>query len=332
MATNTENLGLKKPGQEDFYNVDDFNENFDKIDEFASRKDNPHGVTAVQTGALPLAGGTITSSVLGLGGGHGSITGCETFTGITGLKDKDTNNNRTLRVINPKYDTYPLKKAVQLVDKIDGTSKEYNLYGEHNKPTADDVGALPNTGGTLNGDLIVSNNNNPSVCCEKTNADGSSAETIVRQYGGYTSFISRNNPSKNKTGDYRSLQLYDPNKLSDDLSAFKLTTLKSGVSNSYSIFGEHNKPSGSYRGNNNTSPNGQTISVGGIGNALLIYSDETTLQNNAYFVTPQGAIFVNNSSVSGLSKANCYFSDGVLFVGSSSGLNHDGKIYKYQVL
>ena len=194
MATNTENLGLKKPGQEDFYNVDDFNENFDKIDEFASRKDNPHGVTAVQTGALPLAGGTITSSVLGLGGGHGSITGCETFTGITGLKDKDTNNNRTLRVINPKYDTYPLKKAVQLVDKIDGTSKEYNLYGEHNKPTADDVGALPNTGGTLNGDLIVSNNNNPSVCCEKTNADGSSAETIVRQYGGYTSFISRNNP------------------------------------------------------------------------------------------------------------------------------------------
>lgn len=51
MATNTEKLGLKKPSQEDFYNVEDFNENFQKIDDFASRKDNPHGVTAKQVGA-----------------------------------------------------------------------------------------------------------------------------------------------------------------------------------------------------------------------------------------------------------------------------------------
>lgn len=53
MAINTEFLGLKKPSQEDFYNIDDFNENFQKIDDFAKRKDNPHGVTALQVGALP---------------------------------------------------------------------------------------------------------------------------------------------------------------------------------------------------------------------------------------------------------------------------------------
>ena len=34
MATKTTNLGLNKPSQEDFYNVDDFNENFQKIDDF----------------------------------------------------------------------------------------------------------------------------------------------------------------------------------------------------------------------------------------------------------------------------------------------------------
>lgn len=50
MATNTENLNLKKPAQEDFYNVDDFSENFQKIDEFAGRKDNPHNVTKEQLG------------------------------------------------------------------------------------------------------------------------------------------------------------------------------------------------------------------------------------------------------------------------------------------
>lgn len=50
MATNTEYLDLKKPEQGDFYNVDDFSENFQKIDDFAKRKDNPHNVTAEQLG------------------------------------------------------------------------------------------------------------------------------------------------------------------------------------------------------------------------------------------------------------------------------------------
>lgn len=33
MATNTNNLNLKKPDKNDFYNIDDFNENFQKIDD-----------------------------------------------------------------------------------------------------------------------------------------------------------------------------------------------------------------------------------------------------------------------------------------------------------
>lgn len=50
MAKNTEHLGLIKPESIDFYNIEDFNENFDKIDEFSRRKDNPHGVTKEQVG------------------------------------------------------------------------------------------------------------------------------------------------------------------------------------------------------------------------------------------------------------------------------------------
>ena len=53
MAAKTTNLGLTQPSQEDFYNVDDFNQNFQKIDDFVGRKDNPHGVTAEQVGAAP---------------------------------------------------------------------------------------------------------------------------------------------------------------------------------------------------------------------------------------------------------------------------------------
>lgn len=40
MATYTEKLGLKMPAQTDFYNVDDFNENFRKIDENTARNDD----------------------------------------------------------------------------------------------------------------------------------------------------------------------------------------------------------------------------------------------------------------------------------------------------
>ena len=50
MATNTENLGLRKDSPTDYYDVEVFNSNFDKIDAFAGRKDNPHNVTKSQVG------------------------------------------------------------------------------------------------------------------------------------------------------------------------------------------------------------------------------------------------------------------------------------------
>lgn len=50
MATNTENLNLTKPTQADFYDVEVFSENFQKLDDFAGRKDNPHNVTKEQLG------------------------------------------------------------------------------------------------------------------------------------------------------------------------------------------------------------------------------------------------------------------------------------------
>lgn len=47
----TPNLGLKKPDQEDFYNVDDFNYNADKLDEEVARRIvNAGGVPSIQAG------------------------------------------------------------------------------------------------------------------------------------------------------------------------------------------------------------------------------------------------------------------------------------------
>lgn len=52
MAEYTPNFNLIKPAQEDFYNVDDFNENFTKIDQQAVKKG---------TGIGELSGGTLAN-------------------------------------------------------------------------------------------------------------------------------------------------------------------------------------------------------------------------------------------------------------------------------
>ena len=52
MATYTEKLGLKLPAQTDFYNIDDFNENFRKIDGSAVLK----GTTAPTTATVGIIG------------------------------------------------------------------------------------------------------------------------------------------------------------------------------------------------------------------------------------------------------------------------------------
>ena len=57
MSTKTENYNLTKPAQTDYYNVDDFNNNFDIIDEVINKiaKENanlPVSKTVVQTRTL----------------------------------------------------------------------------------------------------------------------------------------------------------------------------------------------------------------------------------------------------------------------------------------
>lgn len=122
-----------------------------------SDTNNPHKVTAAQAGALPITGGTLTGPTLGLGNGNGQVIAGETYAAILAA-GAGGNAIRMLRVINPDYASYPLSKSAQL-NIVEGNKEtEYNLYGEHNKPTASDVGAVPVTGGTMTGPLIIDKN------------------------------------------------------------------------------------------------------------------------------------------------------------------------------
>ena len=67
---------------------------------------------------------------------------------------------RGLRLVNSEGNS-SIANALILSDLAEGVArKDYKIYGEHNKPTAADVGALPISGGTATGPISVSGNNN----------------------------------------------------------------------------------------------------------------------------------------------------------------------------
>lgn len=124
MATYTKNINLKKPDPSDFYNIEDFNGNSDKIDTFAkatsdhiASKENPHNVTLEQV---------LTA---GSSGGGGSVV--PVTAGGTGANNADTaRENLGTPPISHAVDasTYGKGSAsvfghVKLSDSLEGINK-----------------------------------------------------------------------------------------------------------------------------------------------------------------------------------------------------------------
>ena len=111
--------------------------------------------------------------------------------------------------------------------------------------------------------------------------------------------------------------------------AFRMTEFVNGVGTEYNIFGQHNKPNGSYTGNG--SATSRNISIGGIGQVLHITSPVIGCH---LLVSYSGAIVcLSNGNVVGLSYDNCSFSGGVLRISSNNAyINSNGSAYHYQLL
>lgn len=95
----------------------------------------------------------------------------------------------------------------------------------------------------------------------------------------------------------------------------------------FELFGNHNKPYGSYSGNNSTTS--RTISVGGLGENLVITSDKGTA-----WVSSRGAICMDRQTgeVSGLKSWEVYYKDRVLTIATNSAFVNASQSYWYQVL
>ena len=108
---------------------------------------------------------------------------------------------------------------------------------------------------------------------------------------------------------------------------FRLVVVKEGTATGYNIFGEHNKPSGSYTGNG--SATSRTIATGGIGNAILIWGNSCVC-----LACPLGCFyFAQSTSYKDYMQTDVTFESGVLTIASTSVYaNTSGVTYKYQVL
>lgn len=331
MASTTTNYGLHKIDLTDAPpDITVLNQNFDIIDEKLNEHDNLTASdvgarpdtwmpTASQVGALSDKGGTLSGNLKLLRGNSPTIemkvlsdNGYTsmyqhggTFTTSSGMSSDSDESFMVLTKPSEDDDS----SIFRIGRTINNSSKYYKLYGEHNKPTASDVGALPLDGSVaMSGALNISNN---SLLTAYTYNNLAYAEFQAK-----------------KTGDTQKswVQL---NANDDLLSGIVfLHTNSSGASAGYKLHGEHNKTRGNYTGNG--SATSRTVDTKGLGNSLLIWSEE-----GYCLVSTHGAIIKahSGSTVSGLAYTDVAFAEGVLTIASTSNyVNENGMIYYYQLL
>ena len=259
-------------------------------------------------GSVPMTG-----TVLNMSNGEGSFENNGIDASIRVRKVANDDSNSTSLVLDNSFSTSPHRK-LYLRDTVNGVNTDYKLYGEHNPPT--DV-CLPLDGGvTMSGDLKIKNDS-ARFCCDNGTVYWYTMETA--------------GDIKNR----RQLSLHNITSQSDVVNALVLYEFVNGAltkSGGYKVFGEHNKPSGSYTGNGSATE--RNIEIGGIGMAVLITSG-----HGFGIVSHNGGLFSNGAGTGGANSLHSYggsyikFAGGVLTIKSAEALfNNSGTSYNYQVL
>ena len=219
---------------------------------------------------------------------------------------KKWNNTAMPSEIEVIYDSN--HKKYECVCETDSGTMVVSKFAEAFNPD----GYLPLTGGTITGTLTLQRTQ-PIIFMKD---DQSGRQALVYMYNGQ--FYIRN--ASSDSADRIALLL---NPETADIS--QLIRLSSNVSEKpamYNLFGEHNKPSGSYTGNGSSTD--RTIQVGGSGDVLMIRKGFT-----CYFVTPDGIYYTGEEK----SSTGTKFVDGVLTIFKNDDiLNVSGQSYYYQVL
>lgn len=294
-------------------------------------KSNPHGVTAAQAGAVDKTGDVMS----------GSLTVIDNFNVNKTFDDVEyktyarpinysigNNGDYSTGIIHYKGGTNDSqlmfnKDGVMLRDNVN--AKAYQIFGQHNAALLKSF-LLPLDGSSaMTGPLLMEGNRinmspdaNWSSGAYNSINHGTDGLTLTTRYDG----ANRNFVVKNTSVALQNaIQFWDTPK-----------------NRSYSMFGENNKPTGSYTGNGSSTQ--RTIQVPNIleSRGLLLYAYKN---NNAYasaLVLQTGAILINSTgTVSGVPFAQARWSYGsgtgnLVLATTNACLNENGITYHYQVL
>lgn len=307
--SNAENVSIVESAGATYVEAEFFDAFKLTVDKHMANKENPHGVTAAQVGAIAWLNTLID---------NGSIkTWIETLSNPTSagvspnVSDMPFEGQYWIVSVDiSNYGNWKIAKAVEI--RSDGSfGRIYwiaNINGSWSEWTTH---FLPLTGGTLKGQINILDSVT-NLLISLVNAEGA---VNLKANGASNS-------------DYRILALFNPDKRSDVTDSLKWYNVVSGVNTGYKIFGEHNKPSGTYTGNGNAAS--RAINTGGIGNALLL-----TGYGYAFFVTPRGAlgVYYNNGTVTSLTYDKIRYENGVLTLATDDvAVNANGSLYEYECL
>ena len=359
---NREEISESELGQYPRFDADNMNRIEDGIEEaldytyttfipHLADKSNPHGVNFSNIeGVLPISkGGTGNSnstnaanslSVKSLGNGTSipenadlnSYTNAGNYVCSTSASAQTLSNcpitaafNMTVYLANGSI-SYLIQELTHFISGVtyfrsyslsNKTWSEWrSVYSTINKPTAADVGALSIEGGVISGALGLKD--------------------------GYGTIASDKNciaiATKNLIDDNnycRKLYLANSNNQGEVKNSLYLQDIINGEVENYKIFGQHNKPSGTYAGNGKTDT--RAINVGGTGKVLFIIGDAASC---GLLVHPGGAFGSYGTSSSSnyqnfynFSKSKINYTDGVLTIKDDHiCFNSLNNTYEYQVL
>ena len=208
------------------------------------------------------------------------------------FNDSSKNSYGYLQILDNSQE---LKNRVRFFDYDGSKQTSYDIYGEHNKPNATDIGALALTGGTLIGSLEIKSAY-PALISTNTTTGQS-----MRLYHSSNSVILVNRNLAEDSTNYRALYLHNSKGASSASNALVLQDCINGAATNHTLL-----HSGNYI---YTLDGAYTKSV------ALEYEQFDTLTDLGY-----------------ATKNYCgYASSGHLFVGREWGRDASGKNFGYQL-
>lgn len=192
------------------------------------------------------------------------------------------------------------------------------------KPVAFDDEVLKNTGGEVTGNIKNTNKTSFAAIQKERETNGKVYSVAVGSGLGQSSVTGAIEVAEATSGSYNIIARLD---VGQEGVKYRGASEKSAI-----LFGEHNKPTGTYVGNGKE----RRIYVGGIGSVLYIYSDDATYQA---LITPKtgfGWLFplYSDGTVVELFYSDAYFDGGgyLNVENSNSLINLSGETYHYVLL